>query len=137
MSIASPSPESNLGAIIRALRKSLNLTQAEFGVLTGVTVHAVHQWETNHHQPRPQAAARMLGAAHDNGQSEFARQLASLANITVRNAERIRTLEVFSLPEGTVSMEWPGALSPDSFEELSAWLDLMKRKIKRGIVLAP
>ena len=40
--------------------------------------------------------------------------------------------EVFSLPEGTVAIEWPGDLSPESFQDLSDWLDILKRKIGRA-----
>lgn len=40
--------------------------------------------------------------------------------------------EIFSLPEGTVSVEWPGDLSHESFEDLSDWLDILKRKISRA-----
>lgn len=40
--------------------------------------------------------------------------------------------EVFSLPEGTVMLEWPGDLSSDSFADLSDWLDILKRKIGRA-----
>ncbi len=40
--------------------------------------------------------------------------------------------EVFSLPEGTVAIEWPGDLSKESFEDLSDWLDILKRKISRA-----
>lgn len=40
--------------------------------------------------------------------------------------------EVFSLAEGTVAIEWPGDLSPESFEDLSDWLDILKRKIGRA-----
>lgn len=40
--------------------------------------------------------------------------------------------EVFSLPEGTVAVEWPGNLSLDSYQDLSDWLDILKRKIGRA-----
>jgi len=40
--------------------------------------------------------------------------------------------EVFSLPEGTVAVEWPGDLSQESFQDLSDWLDILKRKIGRA-----
>jgi hypothetical protein len=41
--------------------------------------------------------------------------------------------DVFSLEEGTVTIQWPVALSPESFEDLSAWLDILKRKIGRSV----
>jgi hypothetical protein len=42
--------------------------------------------------------------------------------------------DVFSLTEGTVSISWPKNLSEESFQDLAAWLDLVKRKIERAIV---
>jgi hypothetical protein len=41
--------------------------------------------------------------------------------------------DVFSLSEGPVVLNWPAALSKDSFDDLSAWLDIVKRKIGRSI----
>jgi hypothetical protein len=41
--------------------------------------------------------------------------------------------DVFSLTEGTVSLTWPKQLSADSFQDLSDWLDLLKRKIERTV----
>jgi hypothetical protein len=41
--------------------------------------------------------------------------------------------DVFSLSEGPVTLTWPAVLSKDSFEDLSAWLDIVKRKIGRSI----
>jgi hypothetical protein len=41
--------------------------------------------------------------------------------------------DVFSLVEGPVTIQWPAVLSAASFEDLSAWLDILKRKIGRSI----
>ncbi len=41
--------------------------------------------------------------------------------------------DVFSLSEGTVSLSWPKTLSRESFQDLSDWLDLLKRKIERTV----
>jgi hypothetical protein len=41
--------------------------------------------------------------------------------------------DVFSLGEGTVTIQWPASLSPESFEDVSAWLDILKRKIGRSV----
>jgi hypothetical protein len=41
--------------------------------------------------------------------------------------------DLFSLTEGTVSIQWPASLSPESFEDVSAWLDILKRKIGRSV----
>jgi hypothetical protein len=42
--------------------------------------------------------------------------------------------DVFSLSEGTVSLSWPKNLSEESFQDLSDWLDLLKRKIERTVI---
>jgi hypothetical protein len=45
--------------------------------------------------------------------------------------------DVFSLAEGSVTIQWPAALSRDSFEDLAAWLDILKRKIGRSVEFKP
>lgn len=44
-----------------------------------------------------------------------------------------RRQDVFSLNEGPVTIQWPASLSPESFEDVSAWLDILKRKIGREV----
>ena len=131
-------PDLSLGEIIRALRKRLSMNQTEFGVVMGVSVHAVHQWEVERHEPRPEAAARICQMAEAHRQFELAQQFARLANISDKALAEVasaRTTEIYSVPEGMVAMEWPGSLSLESFEEISAWMELLKRKIKRGVIL--
>jgi len=41
--------------------------------------------------------------------------------------------DVFSLSEGPVTIQWPASLSPESYEDLAAWLDILKRKIGRSV----
>lgn len=41
--------------------------------------------------------------------------------------------DVFSIGEGNVTVQWPASLSPESFEDVSAWLDILKRKIGRSV----
>ena len=41
--------------------------------------------------------------------------------------------DVFSLPEGPVTLTWPAGLSKESNEDLSSWLDIIKRKIGRSV----
>jgi DNA-binding transcriptional regulator YiaG len=40
--------------LIRSLRKQLGITQKELAILTGVTVGAIHQWESGIFMPRAQ-----------------------------------------------------------------------------------
>lgn len=42
--------------------------------------------------------------------------------------------DIFSLDEGEVVIEWPCPLSSDSVDDLTAWLELVKRKIARAVV---
>jgi hypothetical protein len=51
----------------------------------------------------------------------------------VLSEEQAPWQDVFSLAEGRVVLSWPAALSKDSYEDLSAWLDIVKRKIARSI----
>ncbi len=41
--------------------------------------------------------------------------------------------DIFSIGEGSVTIQWPASLSPESFEDVSAWLDILKRKIGRSV----
>ncbi len=41
--------------------------------------------------------------------------------------------DVFSSPEGSVMIQWPASISKETFDDLSAWLDIVKRKIGRSV----
>jgi hypothetical protein len=41
--------------------------------------------------------------------------------------------DVFSLAEGPATFQWPATLSAESFQDLSAWLEILKRKIGRSV----
>jgi hypothetical protein len=43
--------------------------------------------------------------------------------------------DVFSLPEGAVTVQWPTPLSRDSVQDLADWLEILKRKIARSVKL--
>lgn len=43
--------------------------------------------------------------------------------------------DVFTLKEGDVVFQWPGRISPESFQDLEDWTGLLLRKIKRHIIL--
>jgi len=45
--------------------------------------------------------------------------------------------DVCSLAEGNVTINWPKALSAESFEDLKDWLEMMKRKIGRSVIQEP
>jgi DNA-binding transcriptional regulator YiaG len=47
--------------LIRSLRRHLGITQKELSVLTGVTVGAVHQWESGQFKPSMKKKAAMVG----------------------------------------------------------------------------
>jgi hypothetical protein len=44
--------------------------------------------------------------------------------------------DVFSLAEGDITIQWPTIISRESFEDLSAWIDILKRKIGRSVKTA-
>jgi hypothetical protein len=41
--------------------------------------------------------------------------------------------DVFSLTEGTITIQWPASLSQESFQDFSDWLELLKRRIQRSV----
>jgi hypothetical protein len=41
--------------------------------------------------------------------------------------------DIFSLAEGQATIQWPATLSPESFQDLSDWIDIVKRKIGRSV----
>src|SRR6202521_5703900 len=41
--------------------------------------------------------------------------------------------DVFSLAEGTVTIQWPTPLSADSIQDLKDWLKIVERKIARSV----
>ncbi len=40
--------------------------------------------------------------------------------------------EIFTLDEGEVTLQLPAKMSPESYEDFKAWLDLIARKAKRA-----
>jgi hypothetical protein len=53
---------------------------------------------------------------------------------TVRSGSKAGTKEdVFSLKEGNVVLQWPDGLSPESYQDLEDWTQIVLRKIKRGV----
>ncbi|CAK0745621.1 Phage repressor protein [Gammaproteobacteria bacterium] len=61
----------SIGEVIRALRKQLGKTQAEFAVLAGVTKGAVSQWENNISSPERDAIASLASHGIETGQILF------------------------------------------------------------------
>ncbi len=43
--------------------------------------------------------------------------------------------DIFSLDEGPVTIQWPASLSKESFNDLAAWMDILKRKIGRSVIV--
>lgn len=41
--------------------------------------------------------------------------------------------DTFTLDEGQVVLQWPSRISPESYEDLKDWLDLMARKVSRAV----
>jgi hypothetical protein len=41
--------------------------------------------------------------------------------------------DVFTLDEGEVILQWPDHMSPESYEDFEAWLDLIAKKAKRSV----
>ena len=62
--------------LIQALRKRLGLSQRELGTLSGVTVGAVHQWETGKFIPKDEKKS-VLVALRKLGRREARRLLSS------------------------------------------------------------
>jgi hypothetical protein len=44
--------------------------------------------------------------------------------------------DVFNVSEGQAVVQWPAAMSRESFEDFEAWLEIIKRKISRQIAAA-
>ncbi len=40
---------------------------------------------------------------------------------------------VFPLNEGDVVLQWPAAISQESYEDFKVWLDLMARRVEHSI----
>lgn len=45
--------------------------------------------------------------------------------------------DTFTLDEGNVVIQWPAGMSRESLEDFEAWLDLLKRKVKRAANIQP
>lgn len=50
----------NVVAIVKRLRKGMELTQEQFAQEVGVTYSTVNQWENGHRHPQPYLLRRLL-----------------------------------------------------------------------------
>lgn len=50
----------------------------------------------------------------------------------VKTASNMRQ-EVFTLDSGDVVIRWPSSMSQESYEDFTAWLDILKRKVGRTV----
>lgn len=57
---------------------------------------------------------------------------ASAVNLTLSSEKHAMRQDVFSLAEGTVTIQWPTPLSTDSITDLKDWLKIVERKITRS-----
>jgi len=59
--------------------------------------------------------------------------------VTLRSPEKqtIMRQDIFSLTEGTVTIQWPTPLSSESIQDLKDWLKIVERKITRSTSEAP
>jgi hypothetical protein len=55
-----------------------------------------------------------------------------LAKAEGRTAVSQNVQDIFSLAEGTVTIQWPAPLSADSIQDLKDWLKIVERKITRS-----
>ena len=85
------------------------------GTSSGVPVKELSQMQ------QPQTAPAMPPAAASS-------LLPPLVKLTAGSRQ-----DTFSLDEGNVVLQWPDKMSPDSFADFEAWMQLQLRKIKRGI----
>lgn len=59
-------------------------------------------------------------------------QLPVAAGTANLNSTAIRQ-DVFSLSEGPVTIQWPATLSQESYQDISDWLEILRRKIGRSV----
>jgi DNA-binding transcriptional regulator YiaG len=83
--------------LIRSLRKRLGITQKELAILTGVTIGAIHQWESGLFVPRAQKKSALV-ALRKLGRREVRRLLgekkAKLTEKKVSRPRRKRTKKI-------------------------------------------
>jgi DNA-binding transcriptional regulator YiaG len=83
--------------LIRSLRGHLGITQKELAILAGVTVGAVHQWESGHFKPGTKKKAVMV-ALRKLGRREVRKLLegkgTQMAEKKVSSRRRKRTKRV-------------------------------------------
>ncbi|MEM7059309.1 MAG: hypothetical protein AAF557_17125 [Pseudomonadota bacterium] len=78
------------------------------------------------------------GQPSDKGVSEISQlvEVGALANPGQDNSSTDSSSlrqDVFTVEEGSVTMIWPKKLSAESFEDISDWLEILLRKMKRSI----
>ena len=45
--------------------------------------------------------------------------------------------EIFSLPEGTLCIQWPDPISEESLKEITRFLEVLAKKMERSVIRSP
>lgn len=77
------------------------------------------------------AAGGMNSVLQDRGREQGGTQSAKLQKADVAVWLRMRE-DVFSVPEGRVTLQWPAELSAESIQDIKDWLEIAQRKIERS-----
>lgn len=56
-----------------------------------------------------------------------------LAKLPLSQGKPGMNQDTLTLDEGQVVLQWPASISPENYEDLKDWLDLMSRRIKRAV----
>ena len=101
--------------------------------LAGLSDIGVINWELEAETvaPEPETKPPLKGRVAPPPPSRF--PITPPPLLRERNEGQKMQQDVFTLTEGPVTIQWPGSLSPESYEDLGDWLDIMKRKIGRSI----
>ena len=113
--------------VVSIVRNTMSFASGEETVYNGNTENGMPEIQTatevvkppvvDDQRPRPRT---MLEAQRAAGQ------------LAIQPAAGYRH-DVFSLAEGPVTIQWPMTLSPESYQDLGDWLDILKRKIGRSV----
>jgi hypothetical protein len=85
--------------------------------------------------PPNQGAANKLESSEVVTQGALARPSSTATQLPRKAASEGQAMrqDVFSIEEGSVTIEWPAVLSQESLSDIEEWLTIIKRKISRSV----
>jgi hypothetical protein len=111
----------SIAEAVKNFRDTVSLESHHDSWYTDGEARDMHVSAADQMTARDSAAVQMNSVSHSNDSGKRTKETAIVRQ------------DIFSLPEGQVTIQWPATMSDESYQDLADWLDILKRKIGRSV----